>query len=409
MTDIAISPWVIELYGDDLPQSLKLRLEDKLIVGRVDQQSDTQPDIDLGPYQAEERGVSRQHLRLHADGETLYATDLKSGNGTLLNGARLEPERPHEVKYGDELRLGHFKLGVRFIISPVLGSVSHKRDNLKLDDKLYQGNGEGILIVEDDVEVANILALIMRRAGYKPHTTHDVIGAIRLFNQRRPAAVVLDLMLPDMNGLEFCRYVRRDVERNTTPVVVVSAVKTKQFVTQAMDAGADIFLGKPVSAHELQSVVTSVIHQRQSGIDTLQTRHLPGTAPLQSVAPESRQDSVVLFVAGYSDAPITLNVREPVSFGRTAKMSGRTHIDLSRYNAVDHGVSRIHAYLKRENGSFYVEDADSVNGTFINGQPLRPSEKTPVNNADEVRLGQLRMYIYFLTDKDSPFLPPPAL
>jgi hypothetical protein len=207
-------------------------------------------------------------------------------------------------------------------------------------------------------------------------------------------------MLPDMNGLEFCRYVRRDVERNSTPVIVVSAVKTKQFVNQAMEAGADMFLGKPVSAQELQQVVTSIVYQHQSGVDSLSTRHLPGTAPLQGIAPDSRQDAVVLFVAGFSDTPVTMTVRDPVSFGRQAQLPGRKHIDLSRYNAVEQGVSRIHAFLHRQDNHFYIEDADSVNGTFLNGLPLNPNERTPINNADEIRLGQMRMYIYFLTDKD---------
>lgn len=406
MADIAVSPWVIELYGEGLPESLKLRLENELIIGRADQHSATQPDVDLGPYDAEDQGISRRHLKLHVDGDSIYATDLGSGNGTLLNEVRLEPDKPYRVKYDDDLRLGRMTLGVRVIIAPTQGSLSHKRDNLEVSDQIQRGDGELVLIVEDDVEVASILSLIIERAGYEPCTSHDVIGAIRLFNQRRPVAVILDLMLPDMNGLEFCRYVRRDVERNSTPVIVVSAVKTKQFVAQAMEAGADMFLGKPVSAQELRTVVTSVVHQRQSGVDTLQTRHLPGTAPLQAVEPKSRLDSVVLFVAGFSEAPVTLSVREPVSFGRTTKTGGRNHVDLSRFNAVDQGVSRVHAYLHRQNGGFYIEDAGSVNGTFVNGQSLRAGERTAVTNADELRMGQLRMYIYFLTDKDAVMFDP---
>ena len=406
MAEIAVSPWVIELYGENLPQSLKIRLENDLVIGRKDKQLETQPDVDLGPYGAEEMGVSRHHLRLRADEEAVYAVDLSSGNGTSLNGARLEPEKPYPLKDGDDLRLGRLKLNIRIIISPTKGSETYKPENFAINGQTIEGKGEAVLIVEDDVEVASILSLIMARAGYKPYTSHDVIGAIRLFNQRKPSAVILDLMLPDMNGLEFCRYVRRDVERNDTPVVVVSAVKTKQHVTQALDAGADIFLGKPVSATDLRQVVGAVINQRENGIIGLNTQHLPGTAPLQSVEPESRRDAVVVFVAGFNDVPITLTVREPVSFGRNANLPGRKHVDLSRYNAIEQGVSRIHAFLHRQDGQFFIEDADSVNGTFLNGQSLAPNQKTPVNNADEIRFGQLRTYLYFLTDKDRLFQQP---
>lgn len=394
------APWAIEIRVEGMSESLKLRVDQPIVVGRKDANGDFEPNVDLGPYGGEAQGVSRRHVRLHADSESLYATDLQSHNGTFINGARLEPDKPYVLRDDDELRLGRMKIDVRVIVSPKQGSSSHKQENLHVDDQIRTGSGESILIVEDDVEVANILSLIMSRAGYKAFITHDVIGAIRLFNQKRPAAVILDLMLPDLNGLEFCRYVRRDVQRNTTPVVVVSAVKSKQHVSQAMDAGADMFLGKPVSAQELQAAVTSIIHQRKSGVDPMMTRHLPGTAPLQALTPESRHDAAVLFVAGYSDTPITLTVKEPISLGRTATTPNRSHIDLSRYSAVDNGVSRVHAFLHRNNGVFYIEDADSVNGTFLNGQPLKPKELVPVSNADEIRLGQLRLYIYFLADRE---------
>ncbi|MBZ0298794.1 MAG: FHA domain-containing protein [Anaerolineae bacterium] len=394
-----VTPWVIEISAEEMPVSLKMRLEKPLVVGRIDKNGDIQPDLDLGPYGAEQAGVSRRHVSLHGDDRALYATDLNSGNGTFINGARLEADKPYLLKQEDELRLGRMKIDVRAIISPTQGSVSQRQEDLQLENRTYPGSGEPILIVEDDVEVANILSLIMNRAGYKPLITHDVIGAIRLFNQKRPSAVILDLMLPDLNGLEFCRYVRRDVERNSTPVIVVSAVKSRQNVAQALEAGADIFLGKPVSAQELQQVVSSIIHRRQGGADHLLTRHLPGTAPLQAIAPESRHDAAVLFIAGHSETPLTLTIKDPVSLGRSATSTNRTHIDLSRYSAIDFGVSRVHAYLHRKNDLLYIQDADSVNGTFLNGQPLKPNELTLIHNADEIRLGQLRMYLYFLADR----------
>ena len=400
MSEIEIAPWVIELRATGMAESLKVRITEPITIGRADNNGGFKPDIDLGPYGGEDGGVSRRHLILHADADALFVTDLQSGNGTLLNGMRLEPEKPYTLKYEDELQLGHLILGVKVIVSPKQGSVSQRQKDIELGKEEHRGNGESLLIVEDDAEVANVLAIILSRAGYKTHVTHDVIGAIRMFNQKRPAAVILDLMLPDMNGLEFCRYVRRDVERNNTPVVVVSAVKSKENVTRALDAGADIFLGKPVSAQELQSVVTSIIHQRQSGVNSMLTRHLPGTAPLQSMSPESRHDAVVFFVAGYGDSPVTLTVKDTISFGRTTTVVGRTHVDLSRFHAVENGVSRIHAYLHRRNGKFYIEDDDSVNGTFLNGNTLRAHEMIEVSNADEIRFGQLRTYIYFLTDKE---------
>jgi hypothetical protein len=168
-----------------------------------------------------------------------------------------------------------------------------------------------------------------------------------------------------------------------------------------MQAGADIFLDKPVSVQELRHVVSSLMAQHESGSSAIYTKQLVGTAPLKAVPAESRKDAAVLFVAGYSDAPITLTVTQPISFGRalsTGNLPSKNHIDLTRYDAINYGVSRVHMYLHNKEGKFYVEDADSINGTYVNGDPLKPHDLVPVKNASEVRLGQLRMYIYFLED-----------
>src|SRR5690606_36447877 len=101
---------------------------------------------------------------------------------------------------------------------------------------------------------------------------------MRFYNQKHPSAVLLDVMLPDINGLEFCRYVRRSGENNRVPVIVVCPVRTADKVTQAIEAGADIFLGKPVSARELRHFVSSMITQHESGVMMLKTKHLAGTA-----------------------------------------------------------------------------------------------------------------------------------
>jgi DNA-binding response OmpR family regulator/pSer/pThr/pTyr-binding forkhead associated (FHA) protein len=398
---MADTPWVLELKGENFTQPLKFLLDDKLILGRVDAKQEAQPDIDLGPYKADLSGVSRQHLLLHTEGDQLLVTDLNSGNGTLLNNVRLEPNKAYVVKHNDHLQLGRLHVEIGVVISPTQGSILQKDTSVRLDTPAPQGKGQLVLIVEDEVEVAKVLALILERVNFRTHITHDVVSAMRAFNQTRPAAILLDVMLPDMNGLELCRYVRRSSRRNSVPVIVVSAVDTAERIKQAIEAGADIFLGKPVSARELRHVVAALIEQYSSGQTTLETKHLAGTAPLQAMPPESRRDSVVLFVAGHSEQPITLTLRQPVVFGRAGGGQDKHYIDLSRYNAIDHGVSRRHMILHNRDGKFFVEDVESVNGTFLNGDPLDPHELRPINNADEIRLGQLRMYIYFLTDVDS--------
>jgi CheY-like chemotaxis protein/pSer/pThr/pTyr-binding forkhead associated (FHA) protein len=399
MTDSNL--WVVELTGPEMSQPLKLRLEKPLVIGRSVVGETRQPDVDLSPFGAEKFGVSRQHVKIFSDDSHIYVTDLESGNGTFLNKDRLKPMQAYAITHDDHLMLGRMGLDFKVIISPSHSGGLHKQPSLQLQDQPHPGTGQMVMIVEDDEAVANVMTLMMERAGYTVRAVHDVVSAIRAFNQKRPDAIILDMMLTDMNGLEFCRYVRRDVRHNTTPIIVVSAAAAPTNVMEAMAAGADIFLNKPVSANELRHVVASLMEQRERGDSSIHTKHLVGTAPLKATPPESRRDSVVLFVAGYSDAPLTLTIPDKISFGRTTntgKLPNKSHVDLSRFDAVNYGVSRVHMWLHNKGGKFFLEDANTVNGTYLNGDPVKPGELIPLKNADEIRLGQLRMYIYFLED-----------
>jgi pSer/pThr/pTyr-binding forkhead associated (FHA) protein len=156
-----------------------------------------------------------------------------------------------------------------------------------------------------------------------------------------------------------------------------------------------------LSIKEVQHIITMMIGQPQQGASSFATKHLVGTAPLQGIQPQTRRNSIVVFIAG-SKEPLVLTVNQPITFGRSISQSLQTHVDLTKNNAVDNGVSRLHARMHFENGSFYVEDMNSVNGTYLNGDPLQPATKTPIKNADELRLGRLRMYVYFLEDAEKP-------
>jgi two-component system, chemotaxis family, response regulator PixH len=325
--------------------------------------------------------------------------DTGSNNGTLLNNSRLKANEGVRLAHGDQLTLGRMRLDVSVVISPEYGGDVHKQPSLQLADQTHPGNGQLVLIVENEPQVAAGLSQIVERAGYVAKVSHEVVGAIRNFNQRRPNAIILDLIMPDMSGIEFCRYVRRDIQQNSVPIVIVGALRSASEVVEAMQAGADIFLAKPVSAKELRHVVSSLIHQHEIGSSAMYTKHLVGTAPLKAMPPESRRNAAVLFISGHADAPLTLTVSQPVSFGRAASTGSlKSHVDLTRFDAANTGVSRLHMLLHHKDGQFFIEDADSINGTYLNGDPLKPRSLTPIKNADEIRLGQLRMYIYFLDD-----------
>jgi CheY-like chemotaxis protein/pSer/pThr/pTyr-binding forkhead associated (FHA) protein len=399
MTETSTAPWIIELHNMQMPAPKRLRIDEEVIIGRIVQGDPKPPDLDLTPYGAEELGVSRLHVSVCPDEDRLSVTDLDSNNGTFLNGNRLKSDEKYYLKNGDQLQLGRMRLDVKVIISPAYSGSIHRQPSLQLQDQVIAGKGQLVLIVEKGMEVAQALATIMERAGYATRIAHEVVGAIRNYNQRRPNAIIIDPLLPDMSGLEFCRYVRRDVMQNSMPVIVINSTERELDAIQVMQIGADILLEKPISARELRHVVSSLLYQHEIGGSAMYTKHLVGTAPLKAVPPDTRRNACVLFVAGYSDAPIVLTMQHPVTFGRAAGTGGlKAHIDLSRYEATNSGVSRIHMTLHYRDNHFYVEDMESVNGTYLNGDPIQPRTMIQLKNADEIRLGQLRLYIYFLTD-----------
>ena len=88
----------------------------ELKVGRThDDESLPQPEVDLSPYGATKLGVSRNHLTLSRDHDTIFVTDLGSANSTYLNGQRLMPHERRILRDNDELRLGRLVVRVNFV------------------------------------------------------------------------------------------------------------------------------------------------------------------------------------------------------------------------------------------------------------------------------------------------------
>jgi hypothetical protein len=85
-----------------------------IILGRSDPRNRNRVDLDLTPYGALDRGVSREHVRMHIEDGRLYVTDLGSTNGTFLSSTRLEPETPTVLRKGDELLLGRLPIQILF-------------------------------------------------------------------------------------------------------------------------------------------------------------------------------------------------------------------------------------------------------------------------------------------------------
>lgn len=98
----------------DAVEPVVLTPEEEMILGRADAMSPKKPSLDLTPYGAQEKGVSRVHAAIRRGEDTLTLVDLGSVNGTHLNGQRLIPNQPRVLRDGDEVRLGKLVCHVYF-------------------------------------------------------------------------------------------------------------------------------------------------------------------------------------------------------------------------------------------------------------------------------------------------------
>lgn len=115
-----------------------------------------------------------------------------------------------------------------------------------------------IVIVEDEPDTAEMFAEMARLSGYRVFKSLGGVRAIDLISEKRPVAVVLDVMMPDISGLEVLGYMRRDPRLERIPVVIVSAKGMPFDIQDGLKAGATIYLTKPVSFTDFKSALQMI-------------------------------------------------------------------------------------------------------------------------------------------------------
>ncbi len=118
--------------------------------------------------------------------------------------------------------------------------------------------GEKVLVIDDDVKTVELVKLYLDRDGYQVLTAHNGLEALRVAREGYPDLIVLDLMLPDIDGLEICRTLRRE---SAVPIIMLTARTTDQDKLIGLDLGADDYVTKPFSPKELVARVRAVLRR----------------------------------------------------------------------------------------------------------------------------------------------------
>ncbi len=126
---------------------------------------------------------------------------------------------------------------------------------------------ERILVVEDEKTIAELVAEALKRRGYRVELAHDGDSGLLAAETSLPDLVILDVMLPGMDGWEVCRRIRENPSTRNTPVLMLTARREERDLLAGFDVGADDYMKKPFSVNELAARVRSLLRRAKGGAE----------------------------------------------------------------------------------------------------------------------------------------------
>ncbi|ACX52144.1 two component transcriptional regulator, winged helix family [Ammonifex degensii KC4] len=121
-----------------------------------------------------------------------------------------------------------------------------------------------VLVVDDEEHIQKLLHFTLSKEGFQVLVAADGPQALEMARQHRPDVIILDLMLPALDGFTVCELLRRDPSLKEIPVIVLSARGTEEDKVRGLDIGADDYVTKPFSPRELAARVKAQLRRRQS-------------------------------------------------------------------------------------------------------------------------------------------------
>ncbi|NWG07866.1 MAG: response regulator [Chloroflexi bacterium] len=132
-----------------------------------------------------------------------------------------------------------------------------------------------IFVIDDDTAVTDLLSVLLTSQGFDVWATNNSTDGLTHIREKLPDLVILDLMMPEMDGWEICRAVRTFSD---VPIIVLSALNDPSMVASVLDAGADDYLTKPTPSRVLVAHINRLVNRKANGTATDPTlRPLPAS------------------------------------------------------------------------------------------------------------------------------------
>ncbi len=112
-----------------------------------------------------------------------------------------------------------------------------------------------VLVVDDEQDTLNLLKMILELNGYTVTTTVNSVTAVELAEEEQPDVILLDIMMPELDGFELCRMIRANDVIRRVPIIFVTAYELLDMEDRRSEAGADLVIYKPVNSESLSAAI----------------------------------------------------------------------------------------------------------------------------------------------------------
>ncbi|MBI5669493.1 MAG: response regulator [Chloroflexi bacterium] len=118
-----------------------------------------------------------------------------------------------------------------------------------------------ILVVDDEIGALTLIGIMLERGGFGVLKAKDAKSALTVLDQNTPDMIILDVMMPGMDGIELCKVIRDRQDTGGTPILILSARGDAESIMRGIEAGANDYLPKPILHHDLVAKVRSMLGQ----------------------------------------------------------------------------------------------------------------------------------------------------
>jgi cyclic di-GMP phosphodiesterase len=217
-----------------------------------------------------------------------------------------------------------------------------------------------ILVVDDDEGVASLFTRALRAHGYSVQVAHDGPSALTAVRDEPPDVVLLDVVIPLVDGYEVCRHLKRDPATRLLPVVLVTGLTDREQRIEGLKAGADDLLSKPVDLHELLARVGSLLRMKRY------TDDLDSAASIIETLAE-----MIEARDGYTQGHCHRMANYGTALGRRLRLSEEDLQALQRGGFLhDIGMLAIPDSLLRKEGTLSAEEYELIKSHTVIGDSL---------------------------------------